>query len=85
MPECFDSLGELIVYNLKVFFSNKPLRHRSSLTEGTIHLIHVMVSAEIIILKHQHLVPGREIRVMSKNCLNELLQKLKVEWRIHKN
>lgn len=25
MPECFDSLEELILYNLKVFFSNKPL------------------------------------------------------------
>ncbi|KAK9198527.1 hypothetical protein WN944_013712 [Citrus x changshan-huyou] len=41
-----------------------------------------MVSTEIIILKHQHLVPGREICVMSKNCLNELLQKLKLEKKL---
>lgn len=55
------------------------------MAEGTIHSIHAMVFAEIIILKHQHLVPAREICIMSKNCLNELFQKLKFEWRIHKN
>lgn len=30
-PECFDALGELIVYNLKAFSSNKPLQSLVSL------------------------------------------------------